>query len=117
MPLCPSCQAEYVAGITTCPECQTALVDSLPHQAFTEDLVNIYVCYDRQVLEVVLGVLTQADLTPMVRDRSSSSFPVSIGTEAALYIAVPEHQKNTAITCLNEALEDGALGREEGDLL
>ena len=29
MPWCPNCRLEYVEGIKICPDCKTALVDSL----------------------------------------------------------------------------------------
>jgi hypothetical protein len=30
MPFCPECKYEYRAGITTCPDCDVALIESLP---------------------------------------------------------------------------------------
>lgn len=36
MPYCPTCRYEYKPGILTCPDCETALVESLPEAADPE---------------------------------------------------------------------------------
>ena len=61
--LCPACGAEYVAGVTSCADCQVPLVDELPPAAVLgeesdEDLVyelNDWTADERAVLEMKLN--------------------------------------------------------------
>src|SRR5688572_18574019 len=61
--VCPACGAEYVAGATSCADCQVPLVDELPAAAVLaeesdEDLVyelNDWTAEERAVLEMKLN--------------------------------------------------------------
>ncbi len=116
MPLCPSCEAEYEASVRVCPECDTALVDHLESRGSSEDLVDVFVCYDAQVAERVMEVLQEGGVTPMVRDLSSQAFPTSMGRTGARNIAVPESQAEKARRLLADAEADGIVDRQDGEL-
>ncbi len=117
MPYCPSCEAEYRAGVTVCPSCNVALVDALDETGSSEDLVDVYRCYDAQLGERVLDLLREAGTAPMLRDRGSTAFPTTIGTTAERVVAVPAHEARQARRTLREALGDHVLTEEDGDIL
>jgi hypothetical protein len=110
MPFCPSCRTEYQTGTTTCSDCNEALVAELaPDDALSEETVDVFVCFDAQVATRVVGILTDGGVEGMVRDRSSSAFPMNVGIEAKQIIAVAAHDAQTAADIIAQAVEDGVL--------
>lgn len=62
---CPTCQAEYVAGVKMCPECGVPLVDELP-----EDAPDIETDIDRSE-ETMVPVFTTNDYNAIVLIKSA----------------------------------------------
>ncbi len=116
MPFCESCRAEYEAGKTTCAECNTTLVDSLPEIGISADMTDVFECYNAQEAERVAEVLVTEGLEVLVRDRSSSSFPTNIGHTAKQLIAVPAGEFAKARGLIESAITDGVIS-SEGKLL
>jgi len=116
MPFCPSCEAEYQPQVRICPACDTAVVDHLDPRGSSEDLVDVFMCYDAQVAERVRELLQEAGTNPMLRDRSSQAFPTTVGTTGERAVAVPASQRETARRALEAALADSVLDKGDGEL-
>lgn len=60
---CPNCKAEYVKGITTCPECNVSLVERLvrePEAKYTPsdvELVTVLETSDETILVIAKSIL------------------------------------------------------------
>jgi hypothetical protein len=117
MPFCPSCEAEYQAGVSSCPTCNTSLVDRLEDTGSREDMVDVYACYDQQLAQRLVELLHDSGLKPFLRDQSSTTFPTNVGTTGERRIAVPSAVAREAIAALQDALDDGVITREDGDIL
>ena len=92
---CPKCQAEYIAGVTTCPDCDVTLVDEPPgpsrkprkqrpataasdstaggadwSTAEPGDLVTVLRSADSGLLAVAQSLLRSADIPTLVRGEA-----------------------------------------------
>lgn len=81
-----------------------------------ENLRDVYTCYDDQLTGRVLELLEEAGIDALLRDRSSSTFPLSVGTQARQTIAVTDANVAPARLCIAAAIEDGVL-TADGELL
>lgn len=118
---CPKCRAEYREDVTSCPDCDVALVAELPaiSELGDEDLVAVLDTGDVALLPVVKSVLSAADIPFVVQgDESMGVLPVGkIGVAAissgghglAAMILVPRDREEEArelLTGLTETEED-----------
>jgi hypothetical protein len=109
MPICPSCGAEYKAGKNTCADCGASLVDHTD-PPITADTVDIYLCYDPQEAQRVIEVLRAAGIDPLLRDQSSSAFPIpAVGSVSQKLIAVTAEDAERARTVVDAAIQDGVI--------
>jgi hypothetical protein len=114
MPYCPDCQAEYQAGIAKCADCDVALVEKLPEGEV--ELREVFRCTNQAAAQRICGVVLH-ELRTFIRSRASSAFPtpgISLGQE---YIAVETTGWERACGLLREAIEDGAISAEDGELI
>ncbi|MEE8409895.1 MAG: hypothetical protein V3T05_09835 [Myxococcota bacterium] len=116
MPFCETCRAEYELDTATCAECNTTLVDALPHVEISTDMTDVFECYDAQEAERVAEVLMVEGLAVLVRDRSSSAFPTTVGHTAKQLIAVPAAEQPLARNLIEAAVTDGIIS-SDGRLL
>ena len=112
MPFCPSCRAEYKAGNAKCADCGDELVDRLEDGASTDDMVDVYECYEPQQAERLATVLRNRAVHVLVRDRSSSAFPTTVGTTAQQLLAVPRDERAHAQSIIEAAIHDGVVPPE-----
>lgn len=99
-----------------CPDCNTALVQSLD-APLKEELSDIYVCYDGQLAVRVMEMLRSSGIEPMLRDRVSHIIPTTVGHSAEQLIAVQQHEAERARAALLQALEDGVIDKNDGELI
>jgi hypothetical protein len=109
MPSCESCRAEYEAGTEVCAECNVPLVDSLPDAGGPAELTDLYVCYDAGEAERLAEVLVSDGIEVMVRDRSSTAFPMNVGEQAKQIIAVGGSDLARARELIKTAVADGVV--------
>jgi hypothetical protein len=112
MPFCPSCRAEFKPDTTKCADCGDALVDRLADDSSTDDMVDIYECYEPQQAERLATVLSNRAVHVLVRDRSSSAFPTNVGKTAQQLLAVPREQREHAQSIIEAAIHDGVVPPE-----
>ena len=79
MPVCPSCNYEYVEGITICPDCNTRVVKKkdLPkwEELSEEDWVLVYKTGDEVEVEMIRANLESAGLEVNVLSQKDHNFP------------------------------------------
>ena len=68
MPFCPSCKYEYQAGMTICPDCDVALVASLPEEEDDgeKDWAPLARIMSQQVAEMVAEALEAKGISALV---------------------------------------------------
>ncbi len=116
MPFCPTCHAEYHAGTATCAECNVPLVAELADPRTETEMADLYVCYDAQQAERMAALLHGEGIAALVRDRSSSAFPTTVGTTAKRVVAVPAERRDHARQVIETAIADGVLP-QDGELI
>jgi hypothetical protein len=79
MPICPSCNYEYVEGITICPDCNTRVVKKkdLPkwEELSEEDWVLVDKTGDEVEIEMIRANLESAGLEVNVLSQKDHNFP------------------------------------------
>jgi Putative prokaryotic signal transducing protein len=68
---CPQCRAEWVSGITRCPDCDVELVDELPakpaRDETTDDLVTVFSSHDPGLVAIAESLLQSAEIGVSLR--------------------------------------------------
>jgi len=109
--ICPSCRYHYKEGVVTCPECDVALVGSLPvtGAAQVPDDSWVSVCRLRNKIqsEIARGALDSSNIPSMVL---SSGFEASGRTTGA-------HLEKQAVTGTENLLMVPREFRDEADLV
>jgi len=116
MPYCPSCRSEFEADTKLCTECEVQLVDQLDDPDHAVELLDVYTCYDSGEAERVAEVLVREGIETLIRDRSSSSFPTTVGKTAQQIIAVSRSEARQARSLIHTAIDDGVIS-SHGELL
>jgi hypothetical protein len=79
MPVCPSCNYEYVEGIVICPDCNTKLIEEKDISEFEEFIkkgwVLVYTSSDEVEVEMIRGNLVSAGLDARVLSQKDHNFP------------------------------------------
>ena len=76
--ICPTCEYEYIEGITVCADCGTQLVPNAEFEGNLtnpEDYVIVYTCSQPYEAEMLKANLQGADIHAMVLSQKDSSYP------------------------------------------
>ncbi|HBO70345.1 MAG TPA: hypothetical protein DD658_09580 [Deltaproteobacteria bacterium] len=97
---CPECHAEYVAGVSLCPDCRVPLEAELPPEPVTEfvEHVTVLATGNPVVLALAKSVLESAGIRCFVRGEILQDL-FRIGTAE---IRVPEEEAERATDLLRE---------------
>ena len=83
-----------------------------------EQLVEVYRCSgEMEADRAMVEVLQPEGIEAFRRDRVSRALPAPDAEPGNFFIAVPESQTGRARELLREALEDGALDADEGEVI
>lgn len=115
MPYCPSCNAQYVQGMTNCSDCGAELVDELSvvpePPLMDEKLVPVFTAKDEYEAGIVRGILTEAGIPTQETTAVVKSLdPFTVGPLGEEQLRVPESYAESAVKAIEEAL---AAAREE----
>jgi hypothetical protein len=83
-----------------------------------EEMVEVYRCStELEANRAIVEVLGPEAIEAYLRDRVSRALPAPDAEPGGLFIAVPDSQAARARELLREALEDGALDGDEGEVI
>ncbi len=117
MKYCPDCGAEYQPEAVTCADCGSTLGDKPKPVSPDEPRVAVFRSGDPQCADRVATVILH-ELEAVATSRTGISFPTPATTGAGgAVVAVPASQYGRALQLLHEAIDDGALDPEEGDVV
>jgi hypothetical protein len=79
MPFCPSCDYEYVEGVTICPDCGTRLVDEAyfdkPEDWTEENWEVVFTSGKDYEVEMLKDNLESAGITSAILSQKDHNFP------------------------------------------
>lgn len=89
MPFCPSCEYEYEAGVTECPDCGVKLVDTLPAEEEVEDIdwVQLARINSANTAEMVKEALENAEI-PVVMRSGAGHFGITGQLGPSSYVPI-----------------------------
>lgn len=98
---CPSCRGEFVAELSTCPDCEVPLVGELPEvETSDDDLVEVFRTGDATLLPVIVSLLDASGVPCIVQGAEAAGglFPLGAagGKSLAALILVPEGRAEEA---------------------
>lgn len=120
MPHCPSCNAEYVEGVTTCSDCNVALVEGPPVPeagVYAMQMIALRTVSDPSEAEIIQATLAEAGIPSSIRRHGPITGElgrVTDGiTEDYAIVSVPENRLAEAEALL-DAIEAGQFEWPEG---
>ena len=98
--ICPSCEAEYEAGITQCPDDNTPLVEKMTsvHDSSEAGFVPLHTLGSPAEAEMVNDILSQNGIRSMVKSGGADAFsPLLSATAEGAVILVDERDADRAM--------------------
>ncbi|MBJ80498.1 MAG: hypothetical protein CMH60_04195 [Myxococcales bacterium] len=77
-----------------------------------EEMLDIYRCYDHQEALRLLDLLETKNIEGLLRDRSTSAFPTSVGMTSQQIIAVLSSDQQEAVAAIKTAINDEVVSGE-----
>jgi hypothetical protein len=84
-------------------------VSTRPEGGSKEPFVEVFGTSNREDVETARQVLSEAEVEFFVRDLAGTAFPVHVGGDSEMRIAVSATQLQVAHNVIQEAIEDGAI--------
>ena len=104
---CPTCEAEYQAGITTCPDDNTPLVERLTGDNAVHDdsearFVSLYKLGSPAEAEMVNDILRQNGIRSVIKSGGADAFsPLLSATSEGVVVFVDERDADRAAEVYN----------------
>lgn len=120
---CTNCGAEWQEGITTCPDCDLPLVDSLPEKSHeAPEMISVLETSDADTLPVLKSVLEAADIPYFVQGEEAFGMLPTGGVSGSfgkrglgVAILVPADRADEARELLASDPSGDAPDEEEND--
>jgi len=109
MPFCPSCKAEYLNSVNSCPDCGDLLVDQLPHSGKLQEVkwIPLKSVPGNAYAEMVAEVLDKEEIPNYTKSDAVSTAYLTGGAGGiggTSVIFVPEEHKSRAEELLTQLL-------------
>ncbi len=78
----------------------------------TPRYIDVYTSNQPWALPLVRDYLRQFGIDPLVRPNGVSLYPMAVGPLAGFRLSVPEDERRTALTLLEQAIRDGVIPGE-----
>lgn len=102
--ICPKCEYEYVEGVTTCPDCDVALipVDEFEGKlVHPEDWVVVYTTSDQIEAEMLKANLSGADIQSLILSQKDRNYP-GVGDLAIIKLLTKKNDSIDAVSIIND---------------
>ncbi len=119
MPYCPKCRAEYVRGITRCPDCDQDLVDTLPEpeRYFGSNVKPVLLCKTNDVFStnILSEALKELGIPCLIKSGAGtfSGFMPATQATKGVKIYVPETAIDKAIELAETIIPDFEMPDEK----
>ena len=116
MPICPSCNYEYVEGVTICPDCNTRVVKKkdLPdwEKLSEKDWVLIYTSGNEIEVEMIKANLESAGLEVNILSQKDHNFPAP-GDLSIIKLSVRKYNVQQALNFIQNSKQRQDESSEE----
>ena len=106
MPICPSCNYEYVEGVTICPDCNTRVVKKkdLPkwEELSENDWVLVYTSGNEIEVEMIRANLESAGLEVNILSQKDHNFPAP-GDLSIIKLSVRKYNVQQALRFIQDS--------------
>lgn len=102
--ICLKCEAEYIDGITICPDCNTELItkeDFEGNLIHPEDWVIVYSCAEDLEADMLKSNLEGANIEVLLLNQNDHNFPV-IGNLSVIKVLVKKTDAQDASAIIND---------------
>ncbi|MCH8929058.1 MAG: DUF2007 domain-containing protein [Candidatus Marinimicrobia bacterium] len=110
MSFCPSCKAEYIKSVNSCPDCGESLVEHLPHSAKLQEMnwIPLHSVPGKAYAEMVTEIFDKEEIPNYTKsDAVSTAYLTggagSIGGTSVIF--VPEEHQSRAEEILTQLLD------------
>jgi hypothetical protein len=118
MPVCPNCEYEYVAGITFCPDCGSALLDDdqyiKPEDWNEQNWELIYIGSDVIEVEMIKNNLESAEIKAVVLSQKDRNYPAP-GDFSIVKLLVRKEDVQDAVTFIQKVKSEKIEDEESED--
>lgn len=112
---CPSCGSEYVEGVTTCPDCRTALVGQLPTFEDSGESLRMVRVTGPQEAPMIEELLGNNGVDVILQGEHSASELPAMGDLNEVRVWVRESQADAARDIIDAFFGDGSGATDEDD--
>ena len=78
----------------------------------SEEMLDLYRCYEHQEALRLMDLLEEKNIEALLRDRSASAFPTSVGMTSQQIIAVSQSDREGAQALIKAAIRDEIVSSE-----